>query len=57
MKPEQFQLMLTAARSLLAHRDAGRSCDPHSIEWAEAVLRQSTQTAPDYLPSSVEAES
>ena len=39
MNPEQIELMKDAARLLLAHRDAGRSCDPHVIEWAETVLR------------------
>lgn len=38
MTPEQFELMKTAARTLLAHRDAGRTCDAESVRWAEALL-------------------
>ncbi len=40
MTPEQFELMKQAARTLLAHRDAGRKCDQKAVEWAEALLRQ-----------------
>ena len=39
MTPEQFELMRTAARTLLAHRDCGRKCDPEAIAWAETLLR------------------
>jgi hypothetical protein len=40
MNPEQFELMKQAARNLLAHRDAGRVCDPESVKWAERLLLQ-----------------
>ena len=39
MKPEQIELMKTAARTLIAHHDAGRKCDPEGLKWARAVLR------------------
>ena len=39
MTPEQFELMRTAARTLLAHRDCGRKCDTEAIAWAETLLR------------------
>ena len=38
MTAEQVELMKTAARTLLAHRDCGRKCDPDSIQWAETLL-------------------
>lgn len=40
MTPAQFELMQQAARTLLAHRDAGRKCDPHALKWAEQLLKQ-----------------
>ena len=40
MTADQFELMKTAARTLLAHRDAGRKCDPHGLRWAENLLLQ-----------------
>ena len=40
MTPAQFELVKQAARTLLAHRDAGRKCDPHAIRWAEQLLKQ-----------------
>ncbi len=40
MTPEQIELMKTAARTLLAHRDAGRKCDPEAVRWAEQLLAQ-----------------
>jgi hypothetical protein len=43
MTPDQVELMKTAARTLLAHRDAGRKCDPHAVKWAEQLLTQNTQ--------------
>ena len=46
MTAEQFELMKTAARTLLAHRDAGRTCDPHGLLWAENLLRQNPQATP-----------
>jgi hypothetical protein len=33
------QLILQAAKNLLAHRDAGRKCDPSGIEWAEWIVK------------------
>ena len=47
MTAEQFELMKTAARTLLAHRDAGRKCDPHGLQWAENLLRQNPHATPD----------
>lgn len=47
MTAEQFELMKTAARTLLAHRDAGRHCDPHGLLWAENLLRQNPHATPD----------
>jgi hypothetical protein len=38
MTAEQVELMKQAARTLLAHRDSGRICDPHQIAWAESLL-------------------
>ncbi len=38
MTPEQIELTKDAARLILAHRDAGRTCDPHSVQWAEQLL-------------------
>ena len=38
MTAEQVELMKTAARTLLAHRDCGRKCDPEAIKWAETLL-------------------
>jgi hypothetical protein len=32
--------MQQAARNLLAHRDAGRRCDPLALAWAEQLLKQ-----------------
>ena len=32
------ELMNTAARTLMAHHDAGRVCDRQSLRWAEAQL-------------------
>ena len=46
MTPAMFDLMRTAARTLLAHRDAGRHCDPYSVAWAEALLRSNPETKP-----------
>lgn len=43
MTPEQFDLMKQAARNLLAHRDAGRKCDPHGIAWAVRLLKQNPE--------------
>jgi hypothetical protein len=40
MTPEQFELTKQAARNLLAHRDAGRKCDPEALRWAERLLKQ-----------------
>ncbi len=40
MTKEQFELMKTAARTLLAHRDAGRKCDETAVQWAEQLLKQ-----------------
>lgn len=40
MTPDQFNLMQQAARTLLAHRDSGRHCDPEGIKWAEQLLKQ-----------------
>jgi len=39
VNPEQIELMKDAARLLLAHRDAGRTCDPYALKWAETLLR------------------
>ena len=39
MTAEQIELMKTAARTLIAHHDAGRKCDPEGLRWARAVLR------------------
>jgi hypothetical protein len=33
------QLILQAAKNLLAHRDAGRKCDPSGIAWAEWIVK------------------
>lgn len=40
MTPATFELMKTAARTLLAHQAAGRSCDPDSVRWAQQLLAQ-----------------
>lgn len=37
---ERQDLMVAAARNLLAHRDAGRKCDPAGLRWAEFVIEQ-----------------
>jgi hypothetical protein len=39
MTAEQVELMKQAARNLLAHRDAGRKCDPEALRWAEHLLK------------------
>jgi hypothetical protein len=38
MTPTQFNLMLQAARTLLAHHESGRKCDPHALRWARDLL-------------------
>jgi hypothetical protein len=38
MTPDQINLMLQAARTLLAHQAAGRKCDPNAIQWAKNLL-------------------
>jgi hypothetical protein len=38
MTPEQVNLMLQAARTLLAHHEAGRKCDPEALRWARNLL-------------------
>lgn len=43
MNAEQIELMKAAARTLLAHRDAGRHCDPEGIRWAEQLLAQNVE--------------
>lgn len=40
---EKRELICTAARTLLAHRDAGRFCDPESVKWAEQLLKANPQ--------------
>lgn len=32
------ELFVAAARTLLAHRDAGRVCDAESVKWAEGIV-------------------
>lgn len=46
MNPATFELVKRAARTLLAHRDAGRHCDPLSVEWAEQTLSQNPGPVP-----------
>lgn len=36
---DKTDLIRTAASTLLAHRDAGRACDPQSVSWAEAMVK------------------
>lgn len=36
---QRKDLFLSAAKNLLAHRDAGRKCDPEAIKWAEWVVK------------------
>jgi hypothetical protein len=38
MTSEQVNLMLQAARTLLAHHESGRKCDPHAVQWARDLL-------------------
>ncbi len=44
MTPEQFELLKQAARTLLAHRDAGRKCSEAGVRWAEGVLGGTANT-------------
>lgn len=46
MTPQQFELVKQAARTLLAHRDTGRKCDPHAVKWAEQLLKQNPSREP-----------
>lgn len=60
MSSSILELVKTAARTLLAHRDVGRSCDPTSVKWAETVLRQNPNAGAnidfdDTLPGEVPA--
>jgi hypothetical protein len=41
--PDQVNLMRQAAKNLLAHRDAGRKCDPEGVRWAEQLLKQNPE--------------
>lgn len=38
-------LIVRAAKTLLAHHEAGRECDPHSLEWARWIVKHNS--APD----------
>ena len=38
MTPAQVELMRQAARTLLAHHDAGLKCEPHAAQWVRDVL-------------------
>lgn len=40
MTPDQVSRMKQAARTLLAHHEAGRKCDPHAVDWAKFVTRK-----------------
>lgn len=39
MTPEQVNLMVQAAKNLLAHQAAGRKCDPHALRWAAHIVK------------------
>lgn len=55
MSPDKRELLRRAAQNLLAHRDAGRKCDPHAVRWAENVLlfnppaKTPTEPMPDVM--------
>ena len=40
MTPEQVELMKTAARTLIAHHEAGRIVDQFALEWARALVQR-----------------
>jgi hypothetical protein len=40
MTPDQVELMRAAARTLIAHHEAGRIVDPYSLEWAWWTLHR-----------------
>ena len=40
---EKRELFRTAARSILAHRDAGRFVSEESVKWAEQLLKANPQ--------------
>jgi Holliday junction resolvase RusA-like endonuclease len=40
MTPDQVKLMRAAARTIVANHEAGRGVDPHSLAWAQSLLRQ-----------------
>ena len=54
MTPEQIERMKTAARTLLAQRDAGRACDPEAVRWAEQLLAQNPR--PLQVPTAEQPE-
>lgn len=45
MRTATADLVLQAARTLLAHHAAGRVCDPKAIEWARQILKANGVTA------------
>jgi len=48
------ELILTAARTVLAHHDAGRVVDPYALKWACTVLAinaPAPTTQPEEVPA------
>lgn len=39
VRPTTKELIYRAAKTLLAHHEAGRKCDPHGLEWARWIVR------------------
>lgn len=43
MRTATAELVRICAQRVLANRDAGRSIDPLTVEWAETILRQNPE--------------
>lgn len=39
------ELVVTAAKTLLAHHEAGRYCDPEALDWAAFIVSSNREAA------------